>query len=168
MIGTDAELEGLAKRFGPHALAVSLLGVYLYENDPRHGTGAARVLERLPGDEPLDRVLAGFEQRLAASAELEVFYLLGLFDRPADAGCLGALRAEPPIPGLTDRVVELSDAGGDRVSTGWRTPAGPSRIEEAGPPRSMPIRCCGSTSRSNSASASPRPGARDTGGSTSI
>ena len=115
VVGTDAELEDLAKRFGPHALAVSLLGVYLYENDPRHGTGAARALEQLPGNEPLDRVLAGFEQWLAASAELEVLRLLGLFDRPADAGCLGALRAKPPIPGLTDRVVELSDADWDRV-----------------------------------------------------
>ena len=105
----------MAKRFGPHALAVSLLGVYLYENDPRHGTGAARALEQLPGDEPLDRVLAGFEQWLAASAELGVLRLLGLFDRPADAGCLGAVRAKPPIPGLTDRVVESSDAGWDHV-----------------------------------------------------
>ena len=115
VVGTDAELEGLAKRFGPHALAVSLLGVYVYENDPRHGTGAARVLEQLPGSEPVARVLAGFEQWLTASAELEVLYLLGLFDRPADAGCVGALRAKPPIPGLTDRVVELSDAGWGRV-----------------------------------------------------
>jgi len=51
----------------------------------------------------------------AASAELEVLRLLGLFDRPADAGCLGTLRAKPPIPGLTDRVVDLSDARWDRV-----------------------------------------------------
>ncbi len=28
--------------------------------------------------------------------------LLGLFDRPADPGCLAALRAGPVIPGLTD------------------------------------------------------------------
>ena len=115
VVGTDADLEGLAKRFGPHALAVSLLGVYLYENDPRHGTGAVRVLEQLPGSEPVDRVLAGFEQWLAASAEWKSFDLLGLFDWPADAGCLGALRAKPLIPGLTDRVIELSDAGWDRV-----------------------------------------------------
>jgi hypothetical protein len=72
VVGTDAELEDVAKRFGPHALAVSPLGVYLYENDPHHRIGAARALEQLPGDEPLDRVLAGFEQWLAASAELEV------------------------------------------------------------------------------------------------
>ena len=47
---------------------------------------------------PLDRVLAGFEQWLAASAELEVLRLLGLFDRPADAGCLGALRRQAAHP----------------------------------------------------------------------
>ena len=115
VVGTDAELEALAKRFGPHALAISLLGVYLHEKDPNHGTGSARALEKLPGKEPIDRVLAGFEQLLADSAELEVLRLLGLFDRLADAGCLGALRAKPAIPGLTDRVVKLKDADWDRV-----------------------------------------------------
>jgi len=89
VVGTDAELEALAKRFGPHALAISLLGVYLHEKDPSHGIGPVRALEQLPGKEPIDRVLAGFEQLLAVSAELEVLQLLGLFDRPADASCMG-------------------------------------------------------------------------------
>ena len=115
VVGTDAELEALAGRFGPHALAVSLLGVYLHERDPHHGIGPAKALEQMPGKRPIDRVLAGFEQSLADSAELEVLRILGLFDRPADAGCLGALRAKPPIPGLADRVAESSDADWDRV-----------------------------------------------------
>src|SRR5205085_2664098 len=103
VVGTDAELEGLAERFGPHALAVSLLGVYLYEQ-PGHGIGAAQALERLPGEKPIDRVLAGFEQWLSDAAESQALRLLGFFDRPADEGCIGALRADPPIPGLTDHL----------------------------------------------------------------
>jgi hypothetical protein len=109
VVGTDAELEDLARRFGPHALAVSLLGVYLYENDPRHGAGAARALEQLPGDAPLDRVLAGFEQWLATSADLEVLRLLGLFDRPA---CPPAPRTGRRSGGGTPR--RSSRPGGQR------------------------------------------------------
>jgi hypothetical protein len=109
VVGTDAELEALAERFGPHALAVSLLGVYLHEQ-PGHGLGPAQALEQLPGEKPVDRVLTGFEQWLGDGPELEALRLLGFFDRPADAGCVRALRAKPVIPGLTDRVVGLADA----------------------------------------------------------
>lgn len=41
---------------------------------------------------------------------LALLRLLGLFDRPADAGCLGALRKAPAIPGLTEPLVSLTDA----------------------------------------------------------
>lgn len=67
VVGTDTELEDLSKRFGLHALTVSLLGVYLHEKDPAHGTGPAQALEQLPGAAPIDRVLASFEALLAGS-----------------------------------------------------------------------------------------------------
>ena len=114
VVGTDAELEGLARQFGPHALAVSLLGVYLREQ-PGHGIGPARALEQLPGKEPIDRVLAGIEQWLGDSPEREALRLLGFFDRPADAGSLRALRVAPAIPGLTDRLIGLGEAEWDQV-----------------------------------------------------
>lgn len=109
VVGADTELEDLARRFGPHALAISLLGVYLREQ-PGRGVGPAAALEQLPGDTPLARVLAGFEQWLGPSAELDTLRLLGLFDRPADAGCLAALRKTPVIAGLTDHLTELEPA----------------------------------------------------------
>ena len=114
IVGTDAELESLARRFGPHALAVSLLGVYLREQ-PGHGIGPARAIEQLPGKAPIDRVLAGFEQWMGDSPEREALRLLGLFDRPVDAGCLRAFRMVPVIPGLTERLVGLGDAEWDQV-----------------------------------------------------
>ncbi len=114
VVGTDAELEDLATRFGPHALAISLLGVYLYEQ-PSHGIGSAQMLEQLPGEKPIDRVLAGFEQWLGESPEHEALRLLGFFDRPADDDCLRALRKGPPISGLTDYLSSLGDADWDRV-----------------------------------------------------
>src|SRR5947208_6045470 len=114
VIGTDAELESLAERFGPHALAISLLGVYLREQ-PGHIIAPAQELERMPGARPVDRVLAGFEQWFGDSAERELLQLLGLFDRPADADCLQALRNRPATRGLTDRVAGLSDVQWSRV-----------------------------------------------------
>ncbi|MEO8629432.1 MAG: hypothetical protein ABI612_15225, partial [Betaproteobacteria bacterium] len=44
------------------------------------------------------------------ASELATFRLAGYFDRPADAGCLAALRALPCIPGLNDPLVNLTDA----------------------------------------------------------
>ncbi|HMJ60536.1 MAG TPA: ATP-binding protein, partial [Bryobacteraceae bacterium] len=114
VVGTDAELEALARQFGPHALAVSLLGVYLREH-PGHGIAPAQELEQMPGTRPIDRVLAGFEHWLGESPAREALRLLGFFDRPADAGCLRALRAAPAIPGLTDLLAGLGEAEWNRA-----------------------------------------------------
>lgn len=40
---------------------------------------------------------------------LAVLRLMGLFDRPADAGCLGALLQPPAIAGLTEALVDLDE-----------------------------------------------------------
>lgn len=114
VVGTDVELEELASRFGPHALAVSLLGVFLYEQ-PGHGIGPAQTLEELSGEKPIDRVLAGFEQWLGDSPEREALRLLGFFDRPADDACLSALRKAPRISELTNHLFTLDEADWDRV-----------------------------------------------------
>jgi tetratricopeptide (TPR) repeat protein len=60
------------------------------------------------------KVMAAYERWLASGGDdalrqLAILRLLGLFDRPLDVGCLAALRQEPAIPGLTDRLVGLSD-----------------------------------------------------------
>jgi tetratricopeptide (TPR) repeat protein len=112
--GTDAELEALAAEFGPHALAILLLGVYLH-GQPGRRIGPATALEQMPGKTPVDRVLAGFEKWLDPGAELEALRLLGFFDRPADEGCLRALRASPAIPGLTELLAGMADADWYRV-----------------------------------------------------
>jgi tetratricopeptide (TPR) repeat protein len=114
VVGADAELESLAARFGPHALAISLLGVYLHEQ-PGRRIGPATALEQMPGKTPVDRVLAGFEKWLDPNAELEALRLLGFFDRPADEGCLQTLRAQPAIPGLTELLAGMAEADWHRV-----------------------------------------------------
>src|SRR5205823_3444208 len=46
--------------------------------------------------------------------------LIGLFDRPADVGCLAALRRKPALKGLTDSIVGLSDENWNRAITRLR------------------------------------------------
>jgi hypothetical protein len=60
------------------------------------------------------KTMAAYEKWLAQGGEdgmrqLAVLRLLGLFDRPADAGCLTALRREPAIPGLTESLIGLGE-----------------------------------------------------------
>jgi len=80
VVGTDAELEALATEFGPHALSVTLLGTWLYEQ-PGHAASAVSKLP--PGPDPLARVLAGFEEVMGEGPALDLLRTQGLFDRPA-------------------------------------------------------------------------------------
>jgi hypothetical protein len=109
--GTDEEFETLVKDVTGHALTLNLIGRFLaqaFRGDIRkrdlvkfeeadaeiQGGHAFRVMEAyetwfVTGDERAQRQLA-------------VLRLLGLFDRPADEGCLAALRKAPSIPKLTN------------------------------------------------------------------
>ena len=102
------------------------------------------------------------ERRRARRAQLAAVRLLGLFDRPADPGCLAALRAEPAIaglteplsstPGLTDffrKPVPADDNRGTSRSIGSMSAGWSIRRRET--PPSMPIRSYANTSRNNSA-----------------
>jgi hypothetical protein len=109
--GTNEEFEKLVKDVTGHALTLNLMGSFLaqaFRGDIRkrdlvkfeeadaeiQGGHAFRVMEAyekwfVTGDEKAKRQLA-------------VLRLLGLFDRPADAGCLAALRKAPAIAKLTN------------------------------------------------------------------
>jgi tetratricopeptide (TPR) repeat protein len=117
--GSDAELEETARAFGCQALALNLLAAYLHELPGHPAAGAARIpdLPDVPeaaGKQPR-RVMAAWAARFGESLELELLSLLGLFDRPAEAGAIRALRAEPEIPGLTEHLVELPEADWGRL-----------------------------------------------------
>jgi tetratricopeptide (TPR) repeat protein len=51
-----------------------------------------------------------YEKWLDSTPELNILYLMGLFDRPAYAGVLHTLRADPLISGLTDDLQNFSEA----------------------------------------------------------
>jgi hypothetical protein len=112
------EFEKLVEEVKGHALTLTLLGGFL----KRAFHGDIRQRDRVKfekADEKMDgghafRTMAAYEQWLLRDGgdggrrEVAVLLLVGLFDRPADAGCLAALRSET-IPGLTEPLAGLAD-----------------------------------------------------------
>nr|MBC8443377.1 TIR domain-containing protein [PVC group bacterium] len=112
----DSELLAASRAVGGHALTLNLLGRFLAR------AHAGDVLRRnLVKFEEADRevqggttfkTLAAFENWFADEGEIEarslaILRLLSLFDRPADLGCMDALRKPPVIPGLTQDLFTL-------------------------------------------------------------
>lgn len=116
--GTAQEFTTLVEDVKGHALTLTLLGGFLQ----RAFHGDIRQRDRVKfekADEKMDggrafRTMAAYEQWLLRDGgdegrrEVAVLRLMGLFDRPADAGCLAALRSEI-IPGLTEPLAGLAD-----------------------------------------------------------
>ena len=112
--GTDAELEQAARDFGLHALALNLLAAYIHEIPGYHISNRSEIPDiNVPlneGKHPR-RVISVFAQRFGDdSSEVELLRILGLFSSPANKEELAAVRAEPPIPNLTEHAQELSEA----------------------------------------------------------
>jgi hypothetical protein len=114
--GSLREREAASREFGGHPLALQLLASYLRETqggDVRRRDHIRGLLEDAgnPGHDHARRVMESYENEWLAGKPLllAILSMTGLFDRPADAGCLAALRAEPAIPGLTDGMVGLRE-----------------------------------------------------------
>ena len=111
--GTDAEMEGVTRDFGHHALALNLLAAYLHEIPGHHVSNASDIpdldIPEKEGRHPR-QVMTAFEKRFGKGPEVELLRMLGLFDRPADGKSIAALRAAPAIPDLTKHIQELSEA----------------------------------------------------------
>jgi hypothetical protein len=118
------EYEQLVEDVKGHALTLQILGQYLKR--AHHGDIRRRDrVELAKADSKVHasggfgtghafRAIEAYEAWLADDSEesrreLAVLRLLGLFDRPATADCVQALRQSPAIDGLTDPLVGLSD-----------------------------------------------------------
>lgn len=114
----DQELKQAAREVGGHALTLQLLGRWLakgYNGDVRKRdlVGFRKADARTQGGHAF-RMLAAYEHQLTDAGEegqkqLAVLHLLGLFDGPAEAGCITALRQKPAIEGLTESLIDLDD-----------------------------------------------------------
>ena len=120
----DDMLEQTSEAFGNHALALNLLASYL----KRFAGGDVRQALTIPDlpDVPVDagkhprRVMAAFTEQFGEGPEMDLLHVMGLFDRPTDAGCLAALRKPPVIHGLTEKLSTLDEIG-------WRDSLGKLR-----------------------------------------
>ncbi|HEX3555590.1 MAG TPA: TIR domain-containing protein [Thermoanaerobaculia bacterium] len=109
--GKDSELLTASKEMDGHALALTLLGNFLR----RACGGDVRRRKEVDLGDADERqggrafqVIRAYARWLEEGPELAILRLLGLFDRPADAKALEALRAKPSIPGLTETLVDIS------------------------------------------------------------
>jgi hypothetical protein len=53
--------------------------------------------------------MESYEEWLGEGPERDILYILGLFDRPAPAGAIAALRKDPPIPRVTEGLEGLEE-----------------------------------------------------------
>ena len=110
--GSQKDFHEAVKEYDGHALALTLLGHYIksvHGGDIRRRDEIPQLTkERLRGRHAW-RVMEGYERWFGPSPELNILYLMGLFDRPVDAGAIEALKKEPAIPGVTDRLQRLSE-----------------------------------------------------------
>ena len=117
--GTLKEREKLAEDVKGHALTLNLIGSFL--RDAHGGDVRKRDLIRLEAanEEELNghafRAMDAYASWFESEGErgrraLAMLRLMGLFDRPADSGCLFALSREPVIEGLTEPLIALNDA----------------------------------------------------------
>jgi tetratricopeptide (TPR) repeat protein len=119
--GIDRELKAASRDFGGHPLALTLLASLIKETQ----NGDVRRRDRIRGllgdaGDPLHgharRVMQSYEEEWLAGQPvlLAILHCVGLFDRPASGDCLKALRAKPPIRGLTDEISKLDDTAWGR------------------------------------------------------
>ena len=113
----DAERLEIVQAVKGHALALQLLGSFIQRalGDVRKWREVKFTIAdaKVQGGYAF-KTMGAYEKWLGEGGEegarqLAVLRLLGLFDRPADAGCLVALRRELAIEGLTESLVGLDD-----------------------------------------------------------
>ena len=118
VIGDDAEMLAAAQEFKGHAYGLTLLGSYLAEvlgGDLRRRKDIANLFDDERFGSKADRMIAAYETWLGAGVEVAILRLLGLFDRPAEAASIAALRAAPVVPGLTETLQGLSEVKGQQA-----------------------------------------------------
>ncbi len=111
VIGTDAELKATSRKFNGHALALNLLGSYLatvHEGEICKQDLVPSLYKDEEKGSHARNVMESYEVWLKGKPELDILYLMGLFDRPAPRGAIDVLLGEPAIKGLTDNLQTIT------------------------------------------------------------
>jgi predicted ATPase len=115
--GNARELEQASEDFGGHCLALTLLANYLndaFEGNILYRQQVNALQEDIRQGGHAKRVLSSYSDWIDDTAALEVLRVMGLFDRPAGAHAMQALRAFP-IRDLTEHISQLTDEECHRV-----------------------------------------------------
>ena len=110
--GMEKEILEAVREYNGHALALTLLGNYIksvFKGDIRQRDRIPQLTrdKRLGGH--ARRVMEAYNRWLGESPERDILYIMGLFDRPAAKGAIEALKSDPPIPGVTEQLQQLSE-----------------------------------------------------------
>jgi tetratricopeptide (TPR) repeat protein len=110
--GTDKELLKASKEYKNHALALTLLGRYVkivLDGDIKKRDTIPTVMEEQKHGGHAKKIMLAYEIWLKNTPELNILYLMGLFDKPADEGAIEALKSKQ-IKGLTSELKDISKA----------------------------------------------------------
>ena len=110
--GTDDEIMQAVRDFDGHALALTLLGTYLlkvYKGDVRKRDRIAKLTKEEKYGGRAIQVMESYEAWFKGKPELDILCIMGLFDSPAEGGAIEALKADPPIRGLTSELKNLGE-----------------------------------------------------------
>lgn len=114
--GSKKDFEEAVKEVKGHALALNLLGTFIetvHDGDIRKRDKIEKLaIEEEEKGGHAKHVMEFYEKWLREKnkAEVDILYLMGLFDRPAEMEAIEALRKKPGIKGLTGNMVKLSEA----------------------------------------------------------
>jgi len=109
--GLPDELKKAVDDLKGHALAVTLLGTYLkivHHGDIRMRKEIPKLMTETKLGEHTKHIMESYENWFRGKPELDILYIMGLFDRSAEGGAIQALRKKPVIKGLTDQLLKLS------------------------------------------------------------
>ncbi len=98
--GDEKELLAASEEFGGHALALTLLGTFLrdvHAGEIRKRGEIGELKHKIEEGGHARRVMESYENWLGEGPERSILRMLGLFNRPAPAGAIRALRADQPI-----------------------------------------------------------------------
>ncbi len=110
--GSHRVLGYLSSEVNGHPLSLLLMGTYIRDVGVACATGVDDHLPSIDTFMPPHvclRIMA-YERYFDSQPHRDVLRILGLFDRPATAGEIAALKAKR-IAGLTDRIAKISDEG---------------------------------------------------------
>ncbi|MCJ8270510.1 MAG: hypothetical protein MJK04_14030, partial [Psychrosphaera sp.] len=110
--GLKADMEKAVDEVEGHALTLALLGSYLktvYQGDIGKRDQMTVYTGRSKQGRHARKVMASYHGWLKSEdgPELDILYILGLFDRAATQGAIDVLKAAPAIEGVSERIQDL-------------------------------------------------------------